>query len=299
MTEPDYASRVLSSVPAKIAGMESDSGIVPIATDVLILDPAEVGVQLEQLDDPALDGVIEVTDNAALVNRLARIERGRRSEAYERKVTPGMTFSGTEKNRRSEERAVSEWYDEHDQPLETVRDLGWNKLVAKARGKPHVAQASGDNEWYTPPQFINAAVEVMGGIDLDPASTAIANDIVGATQFYTKQDDGLSHQWKGRIWLNPPYAQPAIDHFAHKLITEYLHEHVTEACFLTNNATETGWFQRFTTANAMCFPKGRIQYWQPNRITATGLQGQVIIYLGSNTKTFRRIFGQFGITVEL
>jgi hypothetical protein len=47
----------------------------------------------------------------------------------------------------------------------------------------------------------------MGGIDLDPASCATANETVRARTFYSRKDDGLKRPWFGRVWLNPPYGK--------------------------------------------------------------------------------------------
>lgn len=43
--------------------------------------------------------------------------------------------------------------------------------------------------------------------DLDPCSPTKGPDApVWAKKHFTKDDDGLSQKWHGRIWLNPPYA---------------------------------------------------------------------------------------------
>lgn len=167
--------------------------------------------------------------------------------------------------------------------------------AAEPEPRPHVARNTGEFEWYTPPEYIDAAVAVMGAIDLDPASSEEANAVVGAARICTTADDGLAQPWAGRMWMNPPYAHPAVDRFCARLAREYEAGTVAEACALVNNATETAWFQVvLAEAAAVCFPRARIRFWQPGRDSAAPLQGQAVLYLGPHGPRFAAEFLRFG-----
>lgn len=87
-----------------------------------------------------------------------------------------------------------------------------------------VNQTSGNTEWYSPTELVEAARRVMGTIDFDPASSYRANyNIVRATRFcaapeyeITGEIGGLPVRrysggglelpsWNGRIWMNHPF----------------------------------------------------------------------------------------------
>jgi phage N-6-adenine-methyltransferase len=159
----------------------------------------------------------------------------------------------------------------------------------------HRAEGTGENEWFTPEQYIEAAREVMGGIDLDPATHPIAQKIIGAERFFTADDDGLKQHWHGRVWLNPPYAQPLIGQFAAKLVEEISAGRVAQAIMLTHNYTDTSWFhQAEAAADLICFTRGRIKFVDADGDECAPTQGQAFFYHGPAGDSFRLIFSQFG-----
>lgn len=153
------------------------------------------------------------------------------------------------------------------------------------------------DEWYTPAEYIEAARQVMGGIDLDPASCEEAQEVVKAAYYYTKQDDGLTMPWFGCVWLNPPYSTPLIRQFVTKLIEEHSAGNVTEAVILTNNSSDTAWFHDLLSRYPACFTRGRVQFWRADHETFGARQGQTLFYLGRNDVAFRDTFARFGQVV--
>jgi ParB family chromosome partitioning protein len=203
---------------------------------------------------------------------------------------------------------LSEWRDTRDAGMEVV-ETAIEQALAEGRAptktdirravenKPHVSNNSGNNEWYTPPNLIEAARAVMGGIDCDPASSDAANAVVGATRFFTKDTDGLAQSsWGDRVWMNPPYAQPLIGQFVDALIARYESGQVKEACVLVNNATETDWGQALLSHSAaQCFPRGRVRFLdQDGKPSGAPLQGQMVVYFGDDVMGFEEAFSDFG-----
>jgi len=160
----------------------------------------------------------------------------------------------------------------------------------------HVSHNSGENEWYTPVAYIEAARAVMGGIDTDPASCAQANATVKADKYYDSKADGLTKKWHGRVFMNPPYAQPLIANFAKAVAAKFLNKEITEAIVLVNNATETEWFNEMIQhASAVCFPTGRIRFVnKEGKPGGAPLQGQAVIYFGTQIQKFISEFKSFG-----
>lgn len=86
-----------------------------------------------------------------------------------------------------------------------------------------INQSSGSVKLYTPEFILTAARRTLYGIDLDPASSELANKAVRATLYYTEPNrdeigridglpvyryhdwGGLKHSWGGNVWMNHPF----------------------------------------------------------------------------------------------
>ena len=154
-----------------------------------------------------------------------------------------------------------------------------------------INQDSGDFEWYTPIEIVNAAREVMGSIDLDPASSELANLHIKAELIYTINDDGLSKNWVGNIWLNHPFERNKTPLWIARYDSEYKNGNIKQACNITFANTDTSWFQ-ILAKYPQCFLCPRTHFYNPlhpNRRSAN-TKGSVVTYLGDNVDKFIEVF---------
>ena len=111
--------------------------------------------------------------------------------------------------------------DRTEEEFETFLAKAVQKVSDEVEGrKANRTSFTADNEWFTPAEHVDLVRQVLGEIDLDPASHRVAQKTIQAKSFFTSAQNGLAKEWGGRVWLNPPYAQPAIGHFVEKLVSE-------------------------------------------------------------------------------
>ena len=81
-------------------------------------------------------------------------------------------------------------------------DSSGNKKAVPRTYRHHERTQGLTNTWITP-RYITQA---LGEFDLDPCAATDMPWYHAATN-WTEEDDGLSKEWFGRVWLNPPYGR--------------------------------------------------------------------------------------------
>lgn len=166
--------------------------------------------------------------------------------------------------------------------------------------------ARDSNAWFTPGPYLDAARQALGGIiDLDPFSSADANELVNAATYFDEHDDGFLQDWgasvnsDGTVWMNPPYSARLVQSAVHKFIDEFERGSFGEGIILANNATETRWAQRAVgAASAVCFTDHRISFWNADGKAQSGnTRGQMFLYFGGHPLRFVEAFAGFGVVI--
>jgi hypothetical protein len=168
----------------------------------------------------------------------------------------------------------------------------------------------------------------MGGIDLDPFSCALANEVIKADWFMS--EDGFGADWRGlsgpaRVFCNPPggklsrkdlsvvKAGPGFSSAAvawAKLMHEYEIGNVEQAIFIGFTLEILRTSQGFgpdvppCSEFSLCFPRDRLRFWNEHTEPGTGqpTHPNVIVYVPPRDgiaadracSKFLEYFSQFG-----
>lgn len=127
-----------------------------------------------------------------------------------------------------------------------------------------IHQDSGNVEYYTPREIVQAASELMGGITLDPACSWQAWEWHGQhSMHYCDHDkNGLVTQWFGNVWMNHPFSRAENEQWIARFVGSYDAALVATACCITFASTSAGWFNPLKKHPQFFFDK-RVNYFNP------------------------------------
>jgi len=138
----------------------------------------------------------------------------------------------------------------------------------------HEAPVGATVEWYTPTSlFLRFSGEPW--FDLDPAASPKGRGtFVPAHTLWRKEDDGLTREWAGHVWLNPPYGRQAVP-FVERMIAH------NDGLMLLPSRTETVVYQRaLAAAGAVCLLRDRLWFTRHDGVTGRSSFGSTLFAFG-------------------
>jgi hypothetical protein len=257
-----------------------------------LIEAARVATAIDERH-PVGDKTAPSPTSERQVRALTKLEPDIGKQAWDRAVE---LADGKAPSYSHVEKAVAEVVEQHFDMAEAGRK------ARRSTGVREVMHSNETAEWYSPAEPVALAHELMGGIDLDPASSAEANELVRAAQIYTAEDDGLSKPWPGRVWLNWPGGrnenhESNAELWSAKLVSEFTGGVTREAtCLVFNVQTAAVWWQRLWDY-PICFVRGRMSFRRP-RAAGEGddrpVHSNAIVYLGPQVERFSLLYGELG-----
>lgn len=187
--------------------------------------------------------------------------------------------------------------DDPDQMIQPYRDLSgplagtpWDWMLSPKQSV---------QDYFTPPEYIAAAREAMGGLDLDAASHPIANRAHKVPDYFHINRSAFDNDWYGRVWLNPPYGNNAP--WFERIIKFLDSGAVDQLCmlspvwaFTTGLAKDT--VMRRSAGMMLLHPTPK--FWG-NADNKTGVNHpHAVVYFGHRVDEFFNAFGFLGIPME-
>lgn len=160
-------------------------------------------------------------------------------------------------------------------------------------------------DYFTPPELIEAAIRAMGGIDLDAASHWIANRRlherkIDVGEYFHTNKSAFDHQWLPRVWLNPPYGNN--DVWFRRALEMMDARYTNQLCMLspvyafTTKIAAT--IMERSAATVLLTPTP--QFFNPGAPEKTGTNlPHAVVYWGERRREFLQAYAEFGIPFAL
>lgn len=153
-------------------------------------------------------------------------------------------------------------------------------------------------EWYTPPYVIEMVREVLSEIDLDPASSPVADRWILANRYWT--EGGLDREWKATtVFCNPPYGKAdgkscqAV--WSNMMRGEYRARHFEQGILLINSTHGYRWYEELWSLYTCCLARERIRFIKPDgTVGGQAKRGQTFVYFGTDDRKFAQVFKRIG-----
>ena len=172
----------------------------------------------------------------------------------------------------------------------------------------HPTSSSHTSEWHTPEWLYRLCLQVLGTIDLDPASSKAAwcnNNLERPVRYFDKETNGLLQDWTGTLFINPPGERTGklVNLFWDKLLRTRQLGNLEHAIFIGFNISLLKTTQSSKLASAMefpiCVPKRRIAFYDEAGICQRSpTKDSVIVYVPGTsdmTNLFVKTFDKVGV----
>lgn len=151
----------------------------------------------------------------------------------------------------------------------------------------HQSASMGKDEWLTPPPIIKA----LGEFDLDPCAPSV-RPWDTARLHYSRSENGLTKEWIGRVWLNPPYGQQT------GLWLNKLKKHGDGIALIFARTETKMFFDYCWRADALLFLLNRLYFYHVDGTRASanaGAPSVLVAYGDKNVRALKecRIEGKF------
>ena len=131
--------------------------------------------------------------------------------------------------------------------------------------------SSATDLWATPMDFFRRYDDLYR-FELDVCAD---DDNAKCKKYFTKRDDGLSQDWRGVCWMNPPYGRE-IGLWMRKAYESSL-SGATVVC-LVPARTDTAWWHDYAMKGEIEFIRGRLKFG--NATNSAPFPSAVVVYRG-------------------